>query len=105
MDDSQAVAVQMKAGECLVFHCHMLHYSQGNLSDERDRRLMLCRYAHADALEVYNDHQPRLGRLLRGTTRFAEVRDFEERVSAIQIRKWSRISHYEFLKCLCPILA
>ena len=77
VDDSQAVAAQMKAGECLVFHCHMLHYSQGNLSAERDRRLMLCRYADADAVEVYNDHQPRLGRLLRGTTRFAEVRDFE----------------------------
>ena len=77
VDDSQAVPAQMKAGECLVFHCHMLHYSQGNLSADRDRRLMLCRYSDADAVEVYNDRRPRLGRLLRGTTRFAEVRDYE----------------------------
>ena len=67
----------MKAGECLVFHCHMLHYSQGNLSVERDRRLMLCRYADADAVEVYNDRRPRLGPLLRGRTRFPEVEAFE----------------------------
>ena len=80
VDDSQAVPAPMKAGECLVFHCHMLHYSQGNLSVERDRRLMLCRYADADAVEVYNDRRPRHGRLLRGTTRFTEVRDFEANI-------------------------
>ena len=35
------------------------------------------RYADADAAEVYNGRRPRLGRLLRGTTRFDEVREFE----------------------------
>ena len=77
VDDSKAVPAEMKAGECLVFHCHMLHYSEGNRSRDRDRRLMLCRYADADAVEVYNEGRPRLGRLLRGTTRFPEVRAFE----------------------------
>ena len=35
------------------------------------------RYADADAVEVYNERQPRRGRLVRGTTRFDEVRQYE----------------------------
>lgn len=77
VDESEAVPVPMKAGEALFFHCWMLHKSDGNLSNERDRRLVFCRYADADAVEVYNDRRPRLGRLLRGETRFDAVREFE----------------------------
>lgn len=77
LDESEAVPVPMKAGEALFFHCWMLHKSDGNLSKDRDRRLLFCRYADADAVEVYNNRQPRLGRLLRGRTRFAAVRAFE----------------------------
>jgi len=36
------------------------------------------RYADADAVEVYNGRRPRLGRLLRGVTKFPEVEAFEE---------------------------
>jgi ectoine hydroxylase-related dioxygenase (phytanoyl-CoA dioxygenase family) len=68
--------MQMKAGECLFFNCWTLHKSEGNFSD-RDRRILFLRYADADAAEVYNNRRPRLGRLLRGTTRFEQVREFE----------------------------
>jgi len=66
----------MKAGECLFFHCWTLHKSGGNFSDH-DRRILFLRYADADAVEVYNERKPRLGRLLRGSTRFEDVRVFE----------------------------
>ena len=77
VDDSRAVPMPMKAGECLFFHCHMLHKSEGNRSGNRDRRILFMRYADADAVEVYNDRKPRLGRLIRGTTRFVEVEQYE----------------------------
>ena len=77
VDDSRGIPLPMKAGECLFFHCHMLHHSEGNRAKDRDRRLMLFRYADADAVEVYNDRRPRLGRLLRGRTLFPEVEAFE----------------------------
>ena len=67
----------MKAGDALIFGCWMLHKSDGNHSPDRDRRILFLRYADADAVEVYNGRKPRLGRLLRGATRFQEVRDFE----------------------------
>ena len=76
-DDSKAVPMEMKAGDALIFGCWMLHKSDGNYSPDRDRRILFLRYADADAVEVYNDRKPRLGRLLRGATRFQEVRDFE----------------------------
>jgi hypothetical protein len=38
---------------------------------------LFMRYADADAVEVYNDGAPRLGRLLRGQTRFDEVAAYE----------------------------
>jgi ectoine hydroxylase-related dioxygenase (phytanoyl-CoA dioxygenase family) len=76
-DDSKAVPMEMKAGDALIFGCWMLHKSDGNFSKDRDRRILFLRYADADAVEVYNSRKPRLGRLLRGTTRFQEVRDFE----------------------------
>ena len=76
-DDREAIPAPMKAGESLVFHCWMLHKSEGNRSRERDRRILFLRYADADAVEVYNDRKPRLGRLLRGRTRFADVAHFE----------------------------
>lgn len=77
VDESQAIPVPMKAGETLLFHCWTLHQSQGNFSENRDRRILFMRYADADAIEVYNDGKPRLGKLLRGTTRFDEVQAFE----------------------------
>ena len=77
VDDSQAIPVPMKAGESICFHCWMLHKSEGNRSTTRHRRILFLRYADADAVEVYNDRRPRLGRLIRGTTRFPEVEAFE----------------------------
>ena len=55
--------------------------SQGNTSTERDRRILFTRYADADAVEVYNHHEPRLGRLLRGVTRFPEVKRYESELT------------------------
>ena len=75
-DDSRAVPVPMKAGEAICFHCWMLHKSEGNRSATH-RRILFLRFADADAVEVYNGGVPRLGRLLRGTTRFAEVEAYE----------------------------
>jgi len=77
-DDSLAVPMEMKAGDALIFSCWMLHKSDGNYSGERDRRILFLRYADADAVEVYNDRRPRLGRLVRGTTMFDEVKAFEK---------------------------
>ena len=77
VDDSQALAVPMKAGDALVLHCWTLHQSRGNTSRTRDRRILFVRYADADSVEVYNENRPRLGRLLRGSTRFPEVEAYE----------------------------
>ena len=76
-DESGAIPMPLQGGDTLIFHCHMLHKSQGNHSPDRDRRVLFLRYADADAVEVYNDNRPRLGRLLRGRTRFPEVEAFE----------------------------
>lgn len=76
-DESNAVPMEMKAGDCLIFNCWTLHKSEGNFSRDRDRRVLFLRYADANAVEVYNDNKPRLGRLLRGVTRFPEVAEFE----------------------------
>jgi ectoine hydroxylase-related dioxygenase (phytanoyl-CoA dioxygenase family) len=76
VDESRAVPVPMKAGECLFFHGWTLHQSNGNFSD-RDRRILFFRYADADAIETDKGGAPRLGRLLRGTTQFDQVRAFE----------------------------
>ena len=77
VDDTHRVPMPMRAGECLFFHSHMLHMSEANRSADRDRRILFLRYADADAVEVYNDNRPRLGRLLRGRTRFTEVEGYE----------------------------
>lgn len=76
-DDSLAVPMEMRAGDSLIFSCWTLHKSDGNYSTDRDRRILFLRYADADAVEVYNQRKPRLGRLVRGTTRFGAVREFE----------------------------
>lgn len=76
-DDSLAVPMEMKAGDALIFNCWMLHKSDGNMSQDRDRRILFLRYADADAVEVYNERKPRLGRLLKGSTKFKEVEAFE----------------------------
>jgi len=80
IDDSLAIPMPLKAGESLIFDCATLHQSQGNFSETRDRRILFMRYADADAVEVYNDNKPRLGKLLRGQTRFEEVRKFERNI-------------------------
>ncbi|MEX2569455.1 MAG: phytanoyl-CoA dioxygenase family protein [Cyclobacteriaceae bacterium] len=77
VDESKAIPVPMKAGETLVFHCWTLHQSSGNFSQSRDRRILFMRYADANAVEVYNERKPRLGKLLRGKTIFPEVARFE----------------------------
>lgn len=76
-DESKAIPMPMRAGETLFFHCWTLHKSDGNFSQDRDRRILFLRYADADAIEVYNGGKPRLGRLVRGQTKFAEVAAFE----------------------------
>jgi ectoine hydroxylase-related dioxygenase (phytanoyl-CoA dioxygenase family) len=76
-DDSLAVPMEMKAGDALIFNCWMLHKSDGNYSKDRDRRILFLRYADADAVEVYNGRKPRLGRLVKGKTKFPEVENFE----------------------------
>ena len=76
-DEDQAIPVKLKAGDAVIFHCHLLHCSKGNYSATRDRRILFLRYADADALEVYNQRHPRLGPLLRGETKFSEVAAFE----------------------------
>ena len=76
-DDSKAIPMEMKAGDALIFNCWMLHKSDGNYSTDRDRRILFLRYADADAIEVYNERKPRLGKLVKGTTRFEEVKNFE----------------------------
>ena len=77
VDETNTIPVPLKAGECLFFNCWMLHKSEGNFSKDRDRRILFMRYADADAVEVYNDRKPRLGRLVRGQTRFPEVASYE----------------------------
>jgi ectoine hydroxylase-related dioxygenase (phytanoyl-CoA dioxygenase family) len=76
VDESKAIPIHMKAGECLFFHGWTLHKSEGNFAP-RDRRILFFRYADADAVETDKGNKPRLGRLLRGTTKFEEVRQFE----------------------------
>jgi ectoine hydroxylase-related dioxygenase (phytanoyl-CoA dioxygenase family) len=76
-DESKAIPMEMKAGDALIFNCWMLHKSDGNYSTDRDRRILFLRYADADAVEVYNGRKPRLGKLIAGTTRFEEVKNFE----------------------------
>ena len=83
-DDSKAVPMEMKAGDALIFSCWMLHKSDGNYSSDRDRRILFLRYADADAVEVYNQGKPRLGRLLKGVSRFDEVTRFEQEFDTVQ---------------------
>jgi len=78
VDENRAIPMPMKAGESIIFHCWTLHKSEGNRSKDRDRRILFLRYADANAVEVSNDRKPRLGRLLRGATRFAEIESFEK---------------------------
>ena len=56
----------------------MLHKSEGNFSSDKDRRVLFLRYADADAVEVYNGRQARLGRLVRGHSAYPEVAAFEK---------------------------
>ena len=60
-----------------MFSCWTYHWSDGNHSPDRDRRILFVRYADADAVEVFNDSQPRLGKVIRGTSRFPEVMEIE----------------------------
>ena len=76
-DEAGMIPVPMRAGEAICFSCWMLHKSDGNRSTTRDRRILFLRYADADAVEVYNERRPRLGKLVRGTTKFADVEEFE----------------------------
>ena len=78
VDEREAVAVPLRAGETLLLHCHTLHRSKGNVSEVRDRRLLFLRYADANAVERYRPAcPPRLGRLLRGVTVFPSVEEYE----------------------------
>jgi len=76
VDDRRGVPVPMRAGEAVMFHALTLHKSMHNATDE-DRLCLFMRYGDADAVEVYNGGKPRLGRLLRGTTKYREVETSE----------------------------
>ncbi len=76
-DESDAIPMPLKAGQTLILHCWTLHKSEGNYSPDRERRGLFLRYADADAVEVYDNRKPRLGRLVEGSSRFAEVATFE----------------------------
>jgi ectoine hydroxylase-related dioxygenase (phytanoyl-CoA dioxygenase family) len=77
VDETRAIPMRMEAGDCLIFTCWTLHKSEGNASPDRDRRVLFLRYADADAVEVYNENKPRLGRVVRGQSRFPEVAAFD----------------------------
>lgn len=77
VDESEAIPMAMKAGSVLLMHCHMLHKSGGNSSD-KDRRILFLRYADADAVEVFNARAPRIGKLVRGNSKFHEVEAHEQ---------------------------
>ena len=77
-DESKARPLPLEAGDCLIFSCWMLHKSEGNFSQDKDRRVLFLRYADADAVEVYNGRQARLGRLVRGHSAYPEVAAFEK---------------------------
>ena len=70
--DGGIITLPMCAGEVLLLHCHTVHGSKGNTT-AGDRRLLFCRYADADAVEVYNEGAVRVGRLLRGVSTYKEV--------------------------------
>ena len=76
VDESGQIPLILKAGECALLHCHTLHRGGSNTSNKH-RRLLFTRYADADAVEAYNNNAVRLGKLLRGTTRYDEVRRHE----------------------------
>lgn len=40
VDESEAIPVQMAAGEALAFHNWMLHKSEANRSQDRDRQVL-----------------------------------------------------------------
>ena len=77
-DESGARPLPMRAGECVIFHGNLLHTSKGNDTD-RVRRAYFFRYADADAIEVLTG-RPRIGKLLRGASRFREVTECPETV-------------------------
>lgn len=77
-DSEKAIPVLLKAGECIFFHGDLLHKSKGNSTD-RVRRAFFFRYADADAIETLTG-EPRIGRLLRGVSRFTEITNCSEMV-------------------------
>jgi ectoine hydroxylase-related dioxygenase (phytanoyl-CoA dioxygenase family) len=76
--EQNAIPVLLKGGECVFFHGDLLHMSKGNSTD-RPRRAFFFRYADADAIEIITG-QPRIGKLLRGASRFPEVTNCSEMV-------------------------
>jgi len=74
----RAIPVPLAAGACVVFHGSLLHMSKGNHSG-RIRRAYFCRYADANAIEIKTG-KPRVGKLLRGVSRFREVTECSELV-------------------------
>jgi hypothetical protein len=76
--EEKAIPVLLKAGECVFFHGDLLHMSKGNLTASA-RRAFFFRYADADAIETLTG-QPRIGKLLRGKSRFPEVTNCSEMI-------------------------
>jgi len=72
-DEERAVPIPLAAGECVLFHGLTLHMSKGN-STTKMRRAFFFRYADADAIE-FETGKPRIGKLLRGKSKFPEVNE------------------------------
>lgn len=76
-DEGSAIPIPLRAGQCVIFHGSTLHMSKGN-STARMRRALFFRYADADAIEL--EGKPRVGKLLRGISKFVEVNECSELV-------------------------
>jgi len=75
-NEGEAIPVPLRAGEGVVFHGSLLHMSKGNDTDQM-RRAYFFRYADADAVEA-GTGRPRIGKLLRGISKFPEVNGCSE---------------------------
>jgi len=76
-DEGSAIPIPLRAGQCVIFHGFTLHMSKGN-STGRMRRAVFFRYADADAIDL--EGRPRVGKLLRGISKFTEVNECSELV-------------------------
>ena len=70
------VHVEMEPGDCLYFHCNMLHRSDQNRS-EHPRWSMICSYNAARNNPIRDHHHPRYTPLVKVPDRM--IREYGER--------------------------